>query len=77
MRQGIVREFGMDVYTLLYLKWVTSKVLLCSTCSSAQCCVAAQMGGVWGRMDTGLCIAESLCCPLETVTTLLISCIPI
>ena len=46
MRQGIVREFGMDMYTLLYLKWVTSKALLCSTCHSAQCCVAAQTGGV-------------------------------
>ena len=27
--------------------------------------------GIWGRMDT--CMAESLCCPPETVTTLLIS----
>ena len=25
MGEGIVREFGMDMYTLLYLKWVTSK----------------------------------------------------
>ena len=48
MRQGIVREFGMDMYTLLYLKWVTSKVLLCSTCNSAQCCVAAQTGEEFG-----------------------------
>ena len=21
--EGIVREFGIDVYTLLYLKWIT------------------------------------------------------
>ena len=26
--EGTVREFGMDMYTLLYLKWVTNKVLL-------------------------------------------------
>ena len=26
--EGIVREFGMDRYTLLYLKWITSKDLL-------------------------------------------------
>ena len=26
--EGIVREFGMDMYTLLYLKWVTNKDLL-------------------------------------------------
>ena len=24
----IVREFGMDMYTLLYLKWITNKGLL-------------------------------------------------
>ena len=24
-REGIVREFGMDTYTLLYLKWITNK----------------------------------------------------
>ena len=29
--KGIVREFGMDMYTLLYLKWITSKNLLYST----------------------------------------------
>ena len=22
--------------------------------------------GVWGRMDTSVCVAESLCCPPET-----------
>ena len=27
-RGGRVREFGMDVYTLLYLKWITNKDLL-------------------------------------------------
>ena len=27
----IVREFGMDMYTLLYLKWITNKALLDST----------------------------------------------
>ena len=28
--------------------------------------------GVWGRMDTCICMAESLCCPPETITTLFI-----
>ena len=32
--------------------------------------------GVWGRMDTCKCVAESLCCPPKTVTTLLISYTP-
>ena len=28
--------------------------------------------GVWGRMDTRICMVESLCCSPETITTLLI-----
>ena len=43
--EGIVREFGMDMYTLLYLKWITNKGQLYSTWSYAQCYVAAGMGG--------------------------------
>ena len=31
--------------------------------------------GVWGRMDTSICEAESLCCSPETIT-LLIGCTP-
>ena len=27
-RGGIVKEFGIDMYTLLYLKWITNKALL-------------------------------------------------
>ena len=33
---GIVREFGIDMSTLLYLKWITNKDLLYSTGNSAQ-----------------------------------------
>ena len=44
-RERIVREFGMDMYTLLSLKCITNKDLLCSTWNSAQCYVAAWMGG--------------------------------
>ena len=29
--EGIVREFGIDVYTLPYFKWITNKDLLYST----------------------------------------------
>ena len=42
--EGIVREFGIDMYTLLYLKWITNKDLLYSIGNSTQCCVAAWMG---------------------------------
>ena len=51
--QGIVRKFGMDMYTLLCLKWVTNKDLLYSTGKSAPCYVAVWVGrelGENGRM---------------------------
>ena len=35
----------MDIYTLLYLKWITNRDLLHSSGNSAQCYVAAPMGG--------------------------------
>ena len=46
--EGRDREFGMDMYTRLYLKWITNKDLLSSTGSSAACHVAARMGGKFG-----------------------------
>ena len=42
--ERIVREFGIDMYTLLYLKWITNKDLLYSTWNSVQHYVAACMG---------------------------------
>ena len=45
----IDRELGMDMYTLLYLKWITNKDLVQSTRNSAQCYVAAWMGEVIGE----------------------------
>ena len=44
----IVMEFGMDMYTLLYFKWITNRSLLYSTGNSAQCYVAAWVGGESG-----------------------------
>jgi len=38
----------MDMYTLLYLKWITNKDLLYSTGNSAQGYVLAWMGGEFG-----------------------------
>ena len=43
-----VREFGMDMCTLLYFKWITNKDLLYSTGNSAQCYVVTWMGGEFG-----------------------------
>ena len=44
MGEEIVREFGMDMDTLLYLTWRTNKDLLDSSGTSAPCHVAAWMG---------------------------------
>ena len=55
-REGIVSEFGMDVYTLLYLKWITNMGLQYSTWNSAEWYVAASIRGESaGRMDTCMC----------------------
>jgi len=47
--EQIIREFGMDMYTLLYLKWVTNKDLQYSTGNSAECYVAAWREVEFGR----------------------------
>ena len=45
----------MDMDTLLCLKWITNKDLLYSTGNSAQCCVAAWVGGELGGEWTHVC----------------------
>ena len=48
--EGIDKDFGKVMYTLLYLKWITNKNLLYSTWSSAQCYVPAWVGeGLGGK----------------------------
>ena len=65
--EGVVREFGMDMDTLLYLTWRTNKDLLSSTGNSAQSSVITlwfpegRMGEEIVRefgmdMDTLLCL---------------------
>ena len=41
----MVRAFGMDMQSLLYLKWITNKILLYSTGNSAQTPPFEQRGG--------------------------------
>ena len=48
MGEGIVRKFGMDMYTLLYLKWMIHQDLVESTGNSAQCYVVTWMGWEFG-----------------------------
>ena len=40
-------------------------------------CSSLDGRGVWGRMDTCICMAKSLCPSSETITTLLIGYTPI
>ena len=42
--EGIVREFGMHMYSLLYVKWITNKDLLYSTGNSVQYSVITYNG---------------------------------
>ena len=67
----MLRELGMDMHTLLYLKWIAYKDLLHSTRKPAQSSMW-QPGweGNLGRMDTYICMTESLCGLHETITTL-------
>ena len=53
--ERIVMEFGMAMYTLLYLKWITKRNLLYCTENSAQCYVAAWMGGEFGEEHVRVC----------------------
>ena len=72
MGEGIVRKFGMDMDTRLFLTWRTKKDLLDGRENSAQCYMAAWMRGEFGGIvDTCMCTAESLCCSPETITTVL------
>ena len=70
------REFGINRYPLLYLKEITNKDLLHGTGTLPN----VMRGPGWerslGRMDTCMCTAESLWCPPETITMLLISYAP-
>ena len=76
-KAGIVRESGMDLYTLLYLKWITNKFLLYRTELCSMLLDNLDGREVRGRMDTCMCMAESLCSSPETITMLLISYTPI
>ena len=63
--KGKVREFGIDMYTLLYLKRITNKhrercSVLCNNLNGKR---------IWKRINTCICTTESLCCTPETITT--------
>ena len=63
-------EFETNMYTLLYLEWITNKALLYSTWNCAQCFAAAWMGGEFG--GEWIYMAESLHHSPEAITLLML-----
>ena len=59
--EGMVTELGMDMHTLLYLKWIFNKDLRYSTWNSTQYYLVTWMrGSLGGNEYMYICMAESL-----------------
>ena len=67
----------MDMYTLLYSKWITNKDLLYSTGNSAQCYVVPGWEGSLGENGYMYMYGWVPFCSSGTITTLLINHTPI
>ena len=68
----INQEFGIKIYTLLYIKQITNKDLLYSTGNYIQYLVITYSGRECKKriyIFLYTCITESLCCVPETNTT--------
>ena len=72
---GLYQEFGINIYTLLYVKLINNKNLLYSTGNSTQYLVIPTMEKNLKKnvfvynTHTHTHITESLCCTLETNMT--------
>ena len=77
--EGLVREFGIDIYTLLYLKWITNSRITYCRAHGTLLNVMWQPGceGRMGENGYMYIIVESFCYLSETITTFLISYTPI
>ena len=64
---GINWDFQINIYTLLYIKYITKKGLLHSTGKYIQYSVITYM---WKESENELCVCttDSLCCTSETNT---------
>ena len=76
VKSGELRE-GHAGWSLAYKEWETKRLPFpgapqgpAQHQNSAQCYLAAWMGGSMRRMGTCICMVESLCCPPESITTL-------
>ena len=66
-------EFGKVTYMLLYSKWTSSKNYCVARGALLSVMGQPDGSGVCRRMNTRRRMAESLSCPLETATTLLMA----
>ena len=64
---GINWETGIDIYTLLHIKWVTNKDLLYSTGNYTQYFIITYVGKE-SKIEKHRYVTESLCCTLKTNT---------
>ena len=69
MRGGINYKFGINIYTLLYIKQITKKDLLYSSGNSTQHSVMTYMG-IESKKRMNIRITDSLCYAPEINTTL-------
>ena len=67
----MISEFGMDMYTLLYLKWITTRTYCIAQRTLLNVCSSLDGRGVWGRINICICMVEFLFCPPEIITTLI------
>ena len=65
------------MYTLLYLKWITTRTYCKHRRLCSVLCGSLDGTGIWRRMDTRIWMAKSLHWSPETTTTLLIGYTPI
>ena len=76
--EGIAREFGVDMYTVLFKMDNQQETPEWHMGLHSVLRASVDGRGVWGRMDACIRMAESLCCSPETTQhCLLISYTPI
>ena len=63
-------EFGVSRCKLLYIEWINTKVLLCSTGNYIQSPVINYNGKEYFKKDVYMCITESFCFRAEIGTAM-------
>ena len=70
-----MRDFGKVMLTAIFKMGSQQRPIV----QHMELCLCASLNGrgIWGRMDTCICIVKSLCCSAKTATTLLTGYTPI